>query len=158
MYSRRLVPTDFDVPARLDGAGFHLRMLSVHDVVKDFAAVVESEGRLVGLMGDGSDWPRGLTIEENLIDLAWHHREFTIGHSFAYTVMNDDESRCLGCCYITPSDRAAHDAAAFYWVREREFQQGFDSVLGKAFRGFLAENWPFKAVAYPGRDIAWSDW
>ena len=158
MYNRRLVPEDFDVPIRLDGVGFHLRMLSVHDVVKDFAAVVESEGRLVGSMGDGSDWPRGLTIEENLIDLAWHHREFTIGHSFAYTVMNDDESRCLGCCYINPGDKAEYDAAAFYWVREREFKLGFDAILGAAFRGFLAAQWPFKTVAYPGRDIAWSNW
>lgn len=158
MYNRRLVPKDFQVPARLEGPGFHLRMLSVHDVVKDFAAVVESEGRLVGSMGDGSDWPRGLTIEENLIDLAWHHREFTIGHSFAYTVMNDDESRCLGCCYINPGDKAEYDAAAFYWVREREFKLGFDAILGAAFRGFLAAQWPFKTVAYPGRDIAWSNW
>ena len=158
MYDRRLVPKDFQVPARLEGPGFHLRILSVHDVVKDFAAVVESEGRLVGSMGDGSDWPRGLTIEENLIDLAWHHRVFTIGHSFAYTVMNDDESRCLGCCYINPGDKAEYDAAAFYWVREREFKLGFDAILGAAFRGFLAAQWPFKTVAYPGRDIAWSNW
>ena len=158
MYNRRLVPEDFDVPIRLDGVGFHLRMLSVHDVVKDFAAVVESEDRLVGSMGDGSEWPRGLTIEENLIDLGWHHREFTIGHSFAYTVMNEDESRCLGCCYINPSDKAEYDAVAFYWVREREYKLGFDAVLGKAFREFLVAQWPFRNVAYPGRDIAWSDW
>ena len=74
MYHRPLVSPDFCVPLRLDGEGFHLRMLSVHDVTKDFAAVVESEARLVGLMGDGSDWPRGLTIEENFIDL--EHRAF----------------------------------------------------------------------------------
>ena len=48
-------------------------------------------------MEPGDTWPDGLTLEVNLIDLAWHQREFTIGHSFAYTVMNDDESRCLGC-------------------------------------------------------------
>ena len=158
MYNRRLVPKDFAVPPRLNGMGFHLRMLSVHDVVKDFAAVTESESRLVGSMGDGSEWPRGLTIEENPIDLAWHHREFTIGHSFAYTVMNDDESRCLGCCYVNPSDKAEYDAVAFYWVREREFQQGFDAVLGTAFRNFLEGKWPFKKVAFPGRDIASSKW
>ena len=158
MYNRSLVPKDFGVPARVDGAGFHLRMLSIHDVAKDFAAVVESEARLVGSMGDGSDWPLGLTIEENLIDLAWHHREFTVGHSFAYTVMNDDESRCLGCCYINPSDNTGYDAAAFYWVREREFKLGFDEVLGKLFRGFLQDQWPFERVAFPGRDIPWSKW
>jgi len=32
MYGRALVPADFDVPERLDGPGFHLRMLSVEDL------------------------------------------------------------------------------------------------------------------------------
>lgn len=154
MYKRPLVPEGFTVPDRLDGAGFHLRMLSVHDTVKDFSAVVESEARLIGLMEPASTWPRGLTIEDNLIDLAWHHREFTIGHSFAYTVMNDDESRCLGCCYINPSDRADYDAVVFYWARDVVFE----AELGGAFRKFINSSWPFKRVAYPGRDIPWSRW
>ena len=119
---------------------------------------MESAARLTSALNDGGTWPEGLTIEENLIDLAWHQREFTIGHSFAYTVMNDDESRCLGCCYINPSDRPGFDAVAFYWVREAEFNAGFDAVLGAAFRRFIKEQWPFGRVGYPGRDIAWSDW
>ena len=93
MYKRRIIPEDFAPPARFQGAGFHLRMLSIHDVVKDFDAVMTAGDRLKGVMAEGSTWPDGLTLEENLIDLAWHQREFTIGHSFAYTVMNDDESR-----------------------------------------------------------------
>ena len=56
-------------------------------------------------MEPGGTWPDGLTLVVNLIDLAWHQREFTIGYSFAYTVMNDDESRCLGCGYINPPER-----------------------------------------------------
>jgi len=158
MYSRPLVPQDFDVPQRLDGPGFHLRMLKTVDVIKDYAAVMESTDRLVGFMSPEETWPRGLTIEENLIDLGWHQREFTLRRSFAFTVMNPDESRCLGCCYIYPSDRPSYDAMVYYWVRQREFEAGFDSVLGETFRAFVAERWPFKLVAYPGRDIPWSRW
>ena len=154
MYKRPIVPGSFVVPERLECDGFHLRMLSVHDTVKDFAAVMDAGERLVGAMEPGSVWPRGLTIEENLIDLAWHHREFTIRHSFAYTVMNDDENRCLGCCYINPSDREAFDAVVFYWARDIEF----DEKLGKSVREFIKSCWPFVRVAYPGRDIAWSNW
>jgi hypothetical protein len=157
MYQRLLVPVDFQPPARVDGDGFHLRMLSVHDVVKDYAAVMESEARLIGFMNPNEDWPRGLTVSENLIDLAWHQREFTLRHSFAYTVMNDDESRCLGCGYIYPSDRPGYDAIAYYWARETEFRNGFDSVLGDAFRRLVAK-FPFGKVAFPGRDIPWSQW
>ena len=125
----------------------------------EFAALSgKSEARLVGFMEPAGDWPRRLTIDENLIDLGWHQREFTLRHSFAYTVMNDDESRCLGCCYIYPSNRPEFDAMAFYWAREAEFRTGFDDRLGELFRGFIAVEWPFKTVAFPGRDIAWSDW
>jgi hypothetical protein len=157
MYSRPLVPDNYVVPQRLDGEGFHLRMLRTADVVKDFAAVAESAQRLVGFMSPADRWPEGLTIDENLVDLGWHEREFTLRHSFAYTVMNDDESRCLGCCYIYPSDRLGFEAMAFYWAREKEYQDGFDSVLGAAFRAFVA-GFPFSRVAYPGRDIPWSAW
>lgn len=156
MYSRPLCP-GFRAPERYDGDGFHLRMLTVADVVKDFVAVMESEQRLVGFMNPHKTWPRGLTIEENLIDLGWHQREFTIGHSFAYTVMNDDESRCLGCCYLYPSERSDWDAKAFYWARESEYRDGFDAVLGQAFRALVAQ-FPLKKVAFPGRDIAWAEW
>jgi hypothetical protein len=147
MYERRIIPNDFTPPARFQGAGFHLRMLTVHDVVKDFDAVVSAAAHLRGVMDAHSTWPDGLTLEENLIDLAWHQREFTIGHSFAYTVMNDDESRCLGCCYIYPSDDPSYNATAFYWARSLEF----DGELGTAFRTLVA-GFPFKRTAFPGRD------
>ncbi len=153
MYSRPLVPVTFAVPDRIDGDGFHLRMLTVHDVIKDFAAVMECADWLPGFMEPGSTWPRGLTIEENLIDLGWHQREFTQRHSFAYTVMNDDESRCLGCSYLYPSDSSGYDAMAFYWAREK----ALDERLGAAFRDNIKE-WPLKRIAFPGRDIAWKDW
>jgi len=158
MYSRPLVPADFAVPQRLDGDGFLLRMLTVNDLIKDYEAVMTSEDRLVGFMDPRSTWPRGLTLEEDLIDLGWHQREFTVGHSFAYTVMSPDETGCLGCTYILPSDKAGYDAMAYYWVRTSAVASGLDERLGAAFRAWIARDWPFRHVAYPGRDIPWSDW
>jgi hypothetical protein len=158
MYSRLLVPADFRVPLRFDGDGFILRPLTVNDLVKDYDAVMTSADRLVGLMSPSSSWPRGLTLEEDLIDLGWHQREFTKRHSFAYTVMSPDEEECLGCCYIVPSDKAGYDAAAYYWARSGTLAGGFEDRLGAAFRAWIAKDWPFAHVAYPGRDIAWKDW
>lgn len=156
MYSRPLVPEDFAVPRRFDGAGFTLRPLTVNDLIKDYDAVMTSVERLVGFLSPQSAWPRGLTLEEDLVHLGWHQREFTMRHSFAYTMMSPDEAQCLGCSYIMPSDKAGYDAAAFYWVRTSA--AALDDQLGTAFRTWLAKDWPFKHVAYPGRDIAWSDW
>lgn len=158
MYGRALVPDDFEIPERLDGPGYHLRMLSVGDLEKDFEAVVESRDRLIGLFGPQSAWPDGITKDEDLIDLAWHQREFTIRHSFAYTVMNADESRCLGCMYIFPSDRRGYDAKVFYWVRSGMDAEARDAELGRRVRDWLTLRWPFSSVAYTGRDVAWDAW
>ena len=157
-YWQRLVRDDFEVPSRLEGAGFHLRMLTVNDLVKDYDAVMSSETHVKRSMNPDSTWPEGLTIEDDLIDLGWHQREFTQCRSFAYTVMSPDESVCLGCCYIYPSDKADFDAKAFWWVRSSAVADGLDERLGAAFRAWLRDRWPFKRVAFPGRDIPWSEW
>lgn len=158
MHHRRLVPGEFVVPARLEGADYHLRMLSIHDLVKDYDAVISSRDRLKGLFGPEGDWPDGLTLEEDLIDLAWHQREFTLRYSFAYTVVSTDETRCMGCFYLFPSQVQGFDAAAFYWVRSGPDAEIRDGELGARLRQWLKSTWPFRSVAFPGRDIAWSEW
>lgn len=158
MYKRELVPADFQVPNGLDGGSYHLRMLSMDDVDKDFEAVMASRDRIRGLLDPNSTWPDGLTRREDMVDLAWHEREFTIRHSFAFTAMAKDESQCVGCVYIFPSQVPGYDAAAFYWVREGHDAGARDADLGARFRSWLASDWPFKFVAFPGRDIPWAEW
>ena len=56
------------------------------------------------------NWPtEDLTFEQDLIDLGWHQKEFQMRSSFAYTVVNLDESQVLGCLYIEPSKKADFD-------------------------------------------------
>ncbi|HEY8626676.1 MAG TPA: hypothetical protein VIL56_00075 [Gaiellaceae bacterium] len=133
------------MPAGLEHERFRLRMLTIHDVVKDFAAIldrVEPDGSLVP-----SD---GLTLEQNLVDLGWHQKEFELRRSFAYTVMSPDESVCLGCVYLYATDGA--DARVHMWVRRSAWEEGLDPVLEQAVRAWVAETWPFETVAYPGRE------
>lgn len=158
MYSRPIVPKEFVVPQRLEGEGFHLRMLTIHDVVKDYDAVMASRGTRPKVMAPGSKWPEGLTLTESLIDLGWHQREFTSRHSFAYTVMDPEEGQCLGCCYIYPSDRQGYDVMAAYWGRGDRLSDGLEERIGEAFRAWLKRDWPFHEVAFPGRDISWDTW
>lgn len=152
MYRRPIVPADFTVPERLETATFLLRPLTVHDVIRDFDAVMSSAVELREQMGDAGTWPEGLTLEDNLIDLGWHQREFRLRHSFAYTVVSPDGARCLGCCYIYPPSTTDFDADAYYWARQSRIGAAADVLLGDAFRGWLARDWPFRRVAFPGRD------
>ena len=61
------VPPDFKVPETLETKEFRLRMLTVNDVVKDYDAVMTSVEHLKTIW-PGSDWPEGLTLEQDLID------------------------------------------------------------------------------------------
>ena len=88
MYSRPIVTNDFKVPQTLQTNEFILKPLTVNNLIMDYDAVMSSVKHLKGLMGSEDDWPVGLTIEENLVDLGWHQREFTLRHSFAYSVMS----------------------------------------------------------------------
>ena len=95
------VPSDFKVPEKFETDKFRLRMLKVTDVVKDYDAVMTSVDYLQRIFGPRSKWPsKDLTFEQDLIDLGWHQKEFQTRSSFVYTVMNLDESQCLGCIYI----------------------------------------------------------
>jgi hypothetical protein len=120
-------------------------MLSIHDVVKDFAAILDR------VEPDGSPAPpEGLTLEQNLVDLGWHQKEFQLRRSFAYTVLSTDESVCLGCVYLYPTDGA--DARVDMWVRRSAWEDGIDPVLEQAVRAWVEGAWPFETVMYPGRE------
>ena len=153
------VPADFQVPATLECEHFRIRMLTIHDVVKDYDAVMSSLDHLRNVFGPGSSWPsRDLTLEQNLIDLAWHQKEFQRRTSFAYTVVSLDENRVLGCLYLYPSPTKEYDVMAIMWIRASALEMGLDEVLFSTTRQWLASSWPFKKAAYPGREISWDLW
>ena len=154
------VPRDFNIPQQLETHRLRLRMLKVSDVVKDYDAVMSSEEHLLRTkpFGPGQKWPKNLTLEQNLIDLGWHQKEFQIRSTFAYTVMNLDESQCLGCIYIEPTTKLGCQAKVYLWVRQSEVATDLDEHLFQSVKTWLAEHWPFKKVAYPGREISWEEW
>ncbi len=154
-----LVPSEFRVPAGLVTDEFRLRMLTVNDVVKDYEAVMTSRDQLRGVFGPQSTWPAAdLTLEQDLIDLGWHQKEFQNRTSFAYTVMSLGESRCLGCVYIYPAAPADYDAQVILWVRQSELASGLEDRLLAEVKTWIAQAWPFEQVAFPGREIPWADW
>ncbi len=138
-----------------------LRCLTVDDVTKDYNAVMTSIVHLQKTkpFGLSNNWPTNdLTVEQDLIDLGWHQKEFQNRSSFAYTVMSLDERLCLGCLYIYPSEKRDFDCKIIMWVRESEVEKGLDEHLLETARRWIHDLWPFKNPAYPGREISWKDW
>ncbi len=158
MYNRPLVPDQFAVPESLTTDRITLRPLVVEDVDNDFAAVMSSEVRLRTIFRPGGDWPLGLTLEQNKLELAWHQVEFQLRTSFAYTVVNLADSEILGCMYIYPIEGEEYEVEVNMWVRESEANTGLDAHLYQTVRDWIREVWPFSRVAYPGREIPWEEW
>ena len=147
------VPDDFEVPELLEHERFRVRPLTVHDVVKDYDAVMTSRDHLWRQFGQAWGWPSAdLTLEQDLIDLGWHQKEFQRRSSFDYAVMSPDETRLLGCVYVDPPEAAGYDAEVWLWVRASELDSGLDAELYATVRRWIEQRWPFRRVAYPGRD------
>ncbi|SVA68819.1 uncharacterized protein METZ01_LOCUS121673, partial [marine metagenome] len=137
---KTLINADFNIPEGLEASRFRLRMLTVHDLIKDFDAVMTSSDHLQESFSviTGSNWPEGLTLEDNLIDLGWHQREFTLHYSFAYTVVTLSEEQCLGCVYIDPSPKPGYDAMVTMWVRASELENGLDAKLYESVKTWIS--------------------
>ena len=116
-----------------------LRALSVADLERDFSAVMESAAD-IRAAHPGSRWPEGLTREDNLIDLAWHQREFAARRSFAF-VIEDATGDYLGCLYVYPSIAGEAAADVTWWWRSGSNvdRDGFVAALGAWLSGPV---WP----------------
>jgi hypothetical protein len=132
-------------------------MLTVNDVVKDYDAVMSSVDH-VSTIWPGGRWPVGLTLEQNLIDLGWHQKEFQTRRSFAYTVVSVDESRVLGCVYIEPTSKRGYDAEVCLWARSSELADGLEDRLLTAVEEWIEVEWPFHQAGFPGRRLSWEEW
>ena len=111
-------------------------------VEEDFAAVTGSESVLVGLFGD--DWPKGLTLEENAVDMGWHDREFTARRSFAW-VIRDAAGTYLGCAYLYPDIGKTGSGEVVTWMCDTPDRLEQMALFNSAFRDWLA---PFLPTGY----------
>jgi hypothetical protein len=154
----RFVPREFIVPTLLETDRFRIRPLTIHDVVKDYDAVMTSVEHLRAALPLWGWPPDNLTLEQDLIDLGWHQKEFQLERSFDYAVMSLDEQRLLGCVYVDPPEKVGAEAEITFWVRADEVATGLEAALEATIRPWIAEVWPFKRVIYPGRDLSWEEW
>ncbi|WP_317260982.1 hypothetical protein [Rhodovulum sp. FJ3] len=118
---------------------FHLTPLDPSVVDEDFAVVTGSSAVLKGLFGD--DWPVGLTLSENAIDLAWHEREFTSSRSFAW-VTRDGHGTYLGCAYVYPDLGTRGSGTVITWMRDRADRAALLTAFNDVFMAWIAAYLP----------------
>ena len=143
-------------PDELRTEEFLLRPLREADAELDYEAVMESREFL--RVWEQSTWPADdFTLEANRKDLVRHERQHLAGEAFTYTVMNLDETQCLGCVYIFPTTApiyarpeisatdgdqwSAHEAAVYFWVRQSRLADGQDRRLLDALGPWFVQEW-----------------
>jgi hypothetical protein len=153
------VTPDFAVPTLVEGAGFKLVPLGPELVDLDYQAYMSSIAHLRQTFTRSTGWPReGTTAAEAMADMETEQGRFERRESFAYAVLTPDGTRERGCVYVYPSKVEGYDAVVRLWVTKAEFDAGFDAELYAWTRQWIAEDWPFDNVAYPGRAIGWEAW
>ena len=131
-------------------------MLSINDLVKDYDAVMSSIDHCQTI--GGGKLPAGLTLEQNLIDLGWHQKEFQTRRSFTFTVVDPKDTTVLGCVYILPANKASFDAEVYLWVRPSNLASGMETRLYESVQQWLISDRLFKSVAYPGQSMSLAEW
>jgi len=103
----------------------------------------------------GGDWPADdLTWEEDLIDIAFHQREFELGRSFAYKIVTPDGLEMIGCVYLYPPGHPFNssppadldpdcDVIVNYWVTEPAYHAGVHDEVEALIEQWIAK-WPFR--------------
>ena len=72
--------------------------------------------------------------------------------------MTPSESMVTGCVYIDPTPKRGYDAVVYLWARQSELASDLETRRYDAVKEWVAKKWPFKRVAFPGRDIDWDTW
>ena len=103
------------LPRSADLGPFRLVPLAPDAAEEDFAVVTKSVRVLQGLFGN--DWPLGLTLADNRIDLAWHEREFTLCRSFSW-IVRDINGAYLGCVYVFPEPGERGRGQVYFWIAD----------------------------------------
>lgn len=151
------IPDSFKIPKTLKTEHFLIRKLCAKDVYLDYMAVMSSIDIIKQARG-GSWATPDLTFEADLIDLDWHQREFEHKSSFAFTVMNLDESECLGCFYFYPPGFRKEspediDVDVSFWVTQKAYDQGLYSQLYITIKKWIDEQWLFKKPFWTNTEL-----
>jgi hypothetical protein len=118
----------------------------------DYPAVMGSRERLWAKYGEAWGWPpETMTYEQDREDLARHEREIAALETFNFAVLNEDESRLLGCVYVDPPEEdspAGTDAVVSWWVVDDEAGGELERALDEFVPAWLKDTWGLEAVHY----------
>ena len=151
------VPQNFKIPTSLEAKKYRLETLTPAVAELDYDAVMSSKERLRSVFAENTRWPDdAMSLADNIKDLKRHEEDFRSRTAFAFTVLTPTRDKCIGCVYIDPCKAVDFDCEVYLWVRND--YTDLDNELYNRVRDWLVNCWPFKRIAFPGREISWQKW
>lgn len=153
------LPDGFAAPTELHYEHLVARPLTRNDLEDDLEGVNSSIEIIQRTRGGG--WPEEpLQADFDLLDLAWHEREFRDASSFAYVVYDTDDGY-VGCFYLYPmgqrtiltEENRRHDVDVSWWVTTEAYGRGEYGVAFAALKQWLAHDFPFQNPYYSNKEI-----
>ena len=162
-YSRYIqkfsLPAGFEPPKELVYSDIKARPLTRQDLKADMEGV-NSSLEIIRKTRGGS-WPEEAVSEDfDLLDLAWHEREFRDNDSFAYVVY-DNHGQYIGCFYLYPmgvrtrltEKLIRHDVDVSWWVTTAAYEIGYYEKLHAALKQWLNDEFPFQNIHYSNVEV-----
>jgi len=143
------MPPTFAAPGPPPVGRYVWNILEPTILAPDYQALVDRAGRTE---------PMTISLAEDYGELKRHEWEFQNHTAFAYGILTPDRQTELACVYINPSAKQGYDATVRLWVTKQGADAGLEPMLEKAVRDWVKKKWPFKSVAFPGRDMTMTDW
>ena len=141
--------TRTSLPEPLETARFVLEPLHEKHAELDYAAFTSCRARLRKELQWG-EWPAdGFTLKENRADLARHYGEFERQVAFAYTVLNPERTRCLGCIYLERCTEIDGAQLAFWVIDDALDVEG---TLVSDVLYWVHQSWSIERVLVPLRE------
>ena len=152
------LPLGFEPPLKLSYQDIVAWPLTRNDLKEDMEAVNSSLDTIRKTRG--GVWPEEAVTEEfDLLDLAWHEREFRDKDSFAYVVYTD-KGEYVGCFYLYPmghrtqltEELLEYDIDVSWWVTESFYEKGYYEKLYLALKDWLVK-FPTKKIYYSNKKL-----
>ena len=159
LYKAIVLSDGVSAPARLAHADFYAKTLTREDLVADMEGVNSSIETIRKTRG--GSWPSAPVERDfDLLDLAWHEREFREASSYAY-VLYSNEGEYLGCVYLyglgirTPltDETIEYEVDASWWVTTKAYESGYYEKVYEALQKWLPEEFGFSKIMYSNKVI-----
>ncbi len=153
------LPEGVDAPMRLEFDDFYAKPLTRADLDADLEGV-NSSLEIIRETRGGS-WPSGqISREDDLLDLAWHEREFNSGDSYAYVIYTNNDVY-LGCFYLygigsrtsLTGETIDYDVDASWWVTSKAYEEGYYEKVYAALQQWLEQDFKFAKISYSNKVI-----